>query len=95
MARDPLPEIGRKNISGTTSPGIPKHSVSGRIKLVNISSAPVALIIETATISPIKAGAIDTVEVRPFFAPSVNFSNKGTLLKKPNDIINRTTIGTM
>lgn len=95
IASDPLPEIGRKNIRGTTSPGIPKHSVRGCIKFVNISSAPEALIIETATIRPIKAGAIDTVEERPFFAPSVNFSNKGTFLKKPNDTINSTTIGTM
>lgn len=95
IARDPLPEMGRKNISGITSPGMPKHSVNGRIKFVNISSAPEALSIETATINPIKDGAIDTVEDKPLLAPWVNFSNKGTLFIKPKTTINKTTTGTM
>jgi len=46
-------ETSRINVSGTVSVGYPNKFVSGEIKLLNMSNAPLARSIPTATISPI------------------------------------------
>ena len=81
---EPLPETGRSKVSGITSGGSPRKEATGRIAAVNKSKAPEALSMVTAVIKPIKAGAMDTVDFSPSFAPYKKVSNKGTFRRNPN-----------
>ena len=93
MAMEPLPETGRNKVSGITSGGNPRKAAAGRMAAVNKSNAPEAFSMVTAVIKPIKAGAIDTVDFIPSFAPSKKVSNKGTFLRNPKRRINAIKMG--
>ena len=80
--------------SGITSGGRPSASAAGRRKAATKSSAPDALSMFTARISPTRDGRISKHETAPSLAPLTKTSNTGTFLRKPKTRIKKIVAGT-
>ena len=83
MTRAPLPEMGRRRARGMISRGICSSDATGATPVCKSSSAPDALNIPTAVISPTREGSTRKITLAFSPAPSIKASKTGTFCEMP------------
>ncbi len=82
MAREPLPETGRRRENVSSSSGMPRRDVSGERAAQRISSAPDARKTLIAANRPMSGGKMETTVFSPSFAPVTNDEKTSVPRKK-------------